>query len=369
MIKPHFLKLACLFFALQLTAQKYEFQTVNDIEALPIISQDQTGTCWSFSTTSFLESEIFRISGKKIDLSEMYNVRQTYTKKAFNYVMRQGKAQFGEGGLNHDIINSAHEFGLMPQAIFGGYTHDTKSYNHSKMVEELTDLLKKYADPSQKLDPEWKNKISKILDDNIGVVNPKFVFEDKKYTPMAFLASTNLPLNDYVTISSFMHEPFYTNFILSIPDNFSNGSYYNLPLDEYMQNIDNAIDKGFTLALDTDVSEITFSGRYGIAVIPNDVADSEIILNEIKPEKVILQDYRQSEFENFDTTDDHLMHIVGKMKDQNGNFYYKVKNSWGTEGSNNGFVYMSVAYMRLKSISVLLHKDGLMANTKEKLKL
>ena len=369
MIKQYFLSLGCMFFVLQITAQKYEFQTVKDIEALPIISQDQTGTCWSFSTTSFLESEIFRISGKKIDLSEMYNVRQTYTKKAFNYVMRQGKAQFGEGGLNHDIINSAREFGLMPQEIFGGYTGNIKTYNHSKMVEELTDLLKKYADPSQKLDPEWKNKVSKILDDNFGVVNPEFVFEDKKYTPMVYLESLKLPLNDYVTITSFTHEPFYSSFILSIPDNFSNGSYYNLPLDEYMQNIDNAIDKGFTLALDTDVSEITFSGRYGIAVIPNDTADAEIILQEIKPERVISSEYRQTEFENFDTTDDHLMHIVGKMKDQNGSFYYKVKNSWGTEGSNNGFVYMSVAFMRLKSISVLLHKDGLMTATKEKLKL
>lgn len=178
------------------------------------------------------------------------------------------------------------------------------------------------------------------------------------------MKSTKLNLDDYVTITSFTHEPVYSKFILNIPDNFANGSFYNLTLDEYIENIDNAIDKGFTLALDADVSETTFSGKNGIAVIPNDINDASIILTEIKPEKTITPEYRQSEFENFNTTDDHLMHIVGKAKDQKGNIYYKVKNSWGTKSGRDGFVYMSVPYMRLKSISVMLHKDGLLKKTK-----
>ena len=186
-------------------------------------------------------------------------------------------------------------------------------------------------------------------------------------SPIEFLKSTKLNLDDYVTITSFTHEPFYSKFILNIPDNFANGMFYNLPLDEYIQNVDNALDKGFTLALDADVSEKTFSGKNGIAVIPNDDNDAPIILTEIKPEKTITPEYRQSEFENYNTTDDHLMHIVGKAKDQKGNIYYKVKNSWGTSSGRDGFIYMSIPYMRLKSISVMLHKEGLLKKTKTNL--
>jgi bleomycin hydrolase len=154
---------------------------------------------------------------------------------------------------------------------------------------------------------------------------------------------------------------------LNIPDNFANGSFYNLPLDEFIQNIDNALDKGFTLALDTDVSEKTFSGKEGIAVVPENETDSNVILTQIKQEKNITPEYRQSEFENFDTQDDHLMHIVGKVADQKGNQYYKVKNSWGTKSGKDGFVYISVPYVRLKAISVMLHKDGLVKKTKSSL--
>ena len=182
---------------------------------------------------------------------------------------------------------------------------------------------------------------------------------------------TQLNMNDYVTITSFTNVPFYKSFILDIPDNFSNGNFYNMPLDEFVQNIDNALDKGFTVALDADVSEKTFSGKNGVAVIPANDSDSAAILTEVKPEKTITPELRQQEFENFNTTDDHLMHIVGKMKDQKGNLYYKVKNSWGsTSGlnvTNGGYIYMSVPYLRLKAISVLVHKNALVATTKKSL--
>ena len=176
-------------------------------------------------------------------------------------------------------------------------------------------------------------------------------------------------MDDYVTISSFSHEPYYSTFVLDVPDNFSNGRFYNLPLDEFIQNIDNALANGYTLALDADVSEKTFSSKNGIAVIPQNMADEKAILTEIKPEMKITTELRQEEFENFNTQDDHLMHIVGQAKDQKGTMYYKVKNSWGTEGSHDGFIYMSVPYMRLKAISVLLHKDALLKKTKSDLKV
>lgn len=368
-MKRNFLSIALLTIAFSAYSQKYEFQTVKDIEATPVISQGQTGTCWSFSSTSFLEAEIIRVSGKQIDLSEMYNVRHTYPKKAWNYVMRQGKAQFGEGGLNHDVINSAKNFGIVPLSAYSGLVGNATIFNHSKMVEELETLLKPYTDPSKKLDPKWKKEVSDILDKHMGADVSEFTFEGKKYTPESFLEMTRLNLEDYVTISSFTHEPFYKKFILDIPDNFAYGSFYNLPLEEFIQNIDNALDNGYTLALDADVSEATFSGKFGIAVVPENESDNNTILKEIKQEKSITPEFRQQEFENFNTTDDHLMHIVGKLKDQKGNIYYKVKNSWGTDNGNGGYVYMSVPYMKLKAISVMVNKNGLGKKTKKELGL
>jgi bleomycin hydrolase len=345
--------------------QTYEFQNVKDIEANPVISQDNTGTCWSFSTTSFLEAEIIRLTGKHIDISEMYNVRNTYPIKAWNYVMRQGKAQFGEGGLGHDVINSARDFGLVPQSIYSGKLSENTTYSHTEMTAVLEAMLKTYVDnPAKKLSPQWKEAINAVLDVYMGKNVTEFTFEGKKYTPKSFMEVTKINTNDYVTISTFTNYPYYKTFLLDIPDNFSNGLFYNLPIDEYVQNIDNAIDNGYTIELDCDVSESTFSGKIGIAVIPDNDADAKAILTEIKPEKNITPEFRQAEFENLDTQDDHLMHIIGKVKDQNGKIYYKVKNSWGTKSGKDGFVYMSVAYIKLKSISVIMHKEALAKKTK-----
>lgn len=371
-MKKNFITIALLSFVFSVSAQKYEFQTSKNIDTEPIISQGITGTCWSFSSTSFLEAEIIRITGKRINLSEMYNVRQTYPKKAWNYVMRQGKAQFGEGGLNHDVINSAKSAGIVPQSIYSGLIDSNTNYDHSKMAAELEALLTKYANPAVKLDPKWKAEVNTVLDQYMGKEVTEFTFEGKKYTPKSFLEMTKLKLDDYVTITSFTNEPFYKTFILDIPDNFSNGSFYNLPLDEFVSNIDNALDKGYTLALDADVSEKTFSSKYGIAVVPEDEQDEKIILTEIRTEKKITPEFRQQEFENFNTTDDHLMHIVGKVKDQKGTTYYKVKNSWGTDAryiGHEGFIYMSIPYLKLKAISVLVHKDALLNKTKKELSL
>lgn len=350
-------------------SQKYEFQTVTDISCTPVTSQGQTGTCWSFSSTSFLEAEIIRTTGKKIDLSEMYNVRHTYPKKAWNYIMRQGHAQFGEGGLNHDVINSAVDFGIVPLSAYPGLVNGQQTLNHGNMVKELETIVKANGDASKKPDPNWQKQVNDILDANMGKDVAEFTYDGKKYTPKSFLEMTGLKMKDYVTITSFTHRPFYTSFILDIPDNFAYGSFYNVPLDEFVKIVDNALAKGFTVALDADVSERTFSGQAGVAVIPENADDSKIILTEIKPEKKVTQELRQTEFENFNTTDDHLMHIVGKLKDQKGNMYYKVKNSWGSDMANGGYVYMSVAYLRLKAISVMINKNALDSAERKKLSI
>jgi bleomycin hydrolase len=363
-MKKHFGLLFIALLSITSYSQKYVFETVENLKALPVISQGSTGTCWSFSTSSFLESEIMRLSGKTIDISEMFFVRNTYLDKAENYVMRQGNAQFGDGGLCHDVINSAKKYGIAMQRDFSGCLAPELNHNHTKLANDLKELVKKVVTDTPLKHPNWKAEYANLLDTNLGKVN-----QIKAISAQDLRIDYKVNLNDYVTITTFTHAPFYSSFILNIPDNFANGSMYNLPLDEYIQNIDNALNKGFTLAIDTDVSEATFSGKYGVAIIPENEADATAIVTEIKPEKTITQDYRQAEFENYNTMDDHLMHIVGKVKDQKGNVYYKIKNSWGTKSGVDGFLYMSVPYMRLKSISVLLHKDGLTKKTKSTLGL
>lgn len=361
-------------FTLNLTAQEtYKFTTDIDLETTPVISQGVTGTCWSFSSTSFFESEIIRLTGKRIDLSEMYQVRNTYPLKAENFIMRQGKAQFGEGGLAHDVINSAANFGLVPEEAFSGLFPGETKYNHAEMSAVLEAMLKTYVDnPGRKLSEKWRDAIDGVLDVYIGKSVESFTFEGKEYTPQTFMAMTKIKPEDYKSITSFTHAPFYSKFILNISDNWSNGRFYNVPLDEMMATLDNALENGFTVDLDCDVSERSFSSKEGMAVIPKNPENSLKALNQIYPEKNITQEYRQKEFENYDTTDDHLMHITGTLHDQNGTKYYKVKNSWGSDKlrvANGGYVYFSEAYMRLKAISITVHKDALPKETSKKLSL
>lgn len=359
-----------LFFA---QAQEYKFTPIVNIECSEVKSQGRTGTCWSFSTSSFIEAEIKRISGKSIDLSEMYTVRNTYPKKAWNYVMRQGKAQFSEGGLAHDVINSIADYGLVPENTFTGLNEDSKNHNHAEMVAVLKGMLNVYIDnPAKNLSPRWKKAVEAVLDIYLGKNITEFTYEGKKYTPKSFRNALGIKANDYLTITSFSHQPYYSNFILNIPDNFSNGSMYNVPLDDFEQTIINALEKGYTVELDTDVSERTFSSKNGLAIIPaNDDKAAESLLS-VRAEKEISQAYRQQEFENYNTTDDHLMHITGMVKDQNGTVYFKTKNSWGSTGDRvkyGGYVYMSSAFIRLKAISVTVHKNALTKDLNKKLDL
>ena len=344
------------------TEQKYEFTTIIDIEASAVKSQGNTGTCWSFSTSSFLESEIFRSTGKMIDISEMYNVRNAYMDKSWNYVMRQGKIQFSEGGLAHDVMNSAQKNGLQPEIAYSGLLGETKKHNHAKIVPELKKVLDDYIknDKNSK-HSNWKVAVDSILTVHLGSPSATFNYEGIEYNSMSFLKMTKIKPNNYVTLTSFLHQPFHTKFVLNIPDNFSNGSFYNIPLDELVDEVDMALQKGYTLALDCDVSEKTFSSKYGVAILPNDMNDTEKSLTYIVKEKNITPEFRQEEYENYNTTDDHLMHLVGLVKDQNGTEYYKVKNSWGGNSDrigNGGYIYMSKAFFRLKTISVMVHKDA-----------
>ncbi len=362
------------FICLSLTAQEaYQFTEMENLETTPVISQGRTGTCWSFSTSSFLESEIIRLTGKSIDLSEMYTVRNTYPLKAQNYIMRQGKAQFSEGGLAHDVINSVRDYGLVPQEAFSGLFATEESHNHAEMVAVLEAMVKTYVDnPGRKLSKKSTKAFDAVLDVYLGKNVTSFTYDGKQYTPQSFAAMTKIDSKDYVTLTSFTHSPFYNQFILNIPDNWSNGMMFNVPLDDMMATVDNALQKGFTIALDCDVSERSFSSKDGVAVVPKDSENIKKALKGVYPEMTISQEYRQDEFENYTTTDDHLMHITGTLKDQNGTKYYKVKNSWGTDekrNANGGYVYFSEAYVRLKTISIMVHKDAVPRSTSNKLNL
>ena len=356
-----------------LAQEPYQFTTVIDLEATPVISQGRTGTCWSFSSTSFLESEILRLTGKQIDLSEMYTVRHTYPKKAENYVMRQGKAQFSEGGLAHDVLRSVAENGLVPQSVYSGLDASENAHNHAELVAVLEAMLSTYVEnPGRSLSPKWRQAVAGVLDVYLGAPVDSFSYEGQQYTPQSFLAMTKIVPSDYVSITSFTHAPFYDEFILNIPDNWSNGRFYNVPLDTFIASIDNALENGFTVELDCDVSERTFSSKDGVAVIPENEADNILALQGAFPQKTITQAFRQQEFERYATTDDHLMHITGVLRDQKGTKYYKVKNSWGTDATRNangGYVYFSEAYMKLKAISITVHQDAIPKQTARKLNL
>jgi bleomycin hydrolase len=362
------LKLLILTLSFSVFAQEYQFQPVIDLEASSVKSQGQSGTCWSFSTTSFLESEIYRLNNREIDIAEMYTVRTTYDKKAWNYVMRQGKTQLSEGGLAHDVLNAVAKEGLVPQSAFTDIFGNNKIYNHSQVVPAIKKILDNYIKNDIHSDyPNWQEAIDSILDKQIGEKPTSFTFDNQTFTPKSFATYLKIKPDDYISITSFTHEKPYSKFVLNIPDNFSNGSFYNVPLDKLVEITINAVKKGYTVALDVDVSEKGFSAKYGVAILPDNLNDLNKSFTEIVKEKNVTATYRQQEFENYNTTDDHLMHITGIVKDQKGNQYFKVKNSWGnnsTRVGNNGYIYMSIPYFRLKTISILLHKDALDSNLK-----
>ncbi len=350
-------------------SQSYNFKTIIDLETTEVISQGNTGTCWSFSTSSFLESEIIRLTNQKIDLSEMYNVRHTYLNKSWNYVMRQGKTQFSEGGLAHDVINSISKHGFVPNHSYTGLINGNKKHDHSILIDTLKTTLDNYIKAPKSFN--WKHDINKILDTYLGNNVENFNYNGTEYTPLSFMKQVKINPKNYITLTSFSHVPYHTNFILNIPDNFSNGTFFNVKLNKLVLIINNALKKGFTIELDCDVSEKSFSPKHGLAIIPADDITIEDALVNISKEKEITQEFRQQEFENYNTTDDHLMHITGLLKDQNGTTYYKVKNSWGKNSkrvNNGGYIFMSEAYLKLKTISVMLHKDALDKKTLKKLR-
>ena len=362
--------------ALNIQAQKnYEFEVDKNLEATLIKNQAQTGTCWAFATASMVESEMLRLGVTDIDLAEMFVVRQIYVEKALNYVRRQGKAQFSQGSLSHDLMNVIKKYGIVPQSAYEGKYADEKAYNHGELEVVLKSMVDAYI-KQKSLSPRWINAIEAVLDTYLGAVPETFTFNGKTYTPKTFAAEVvKINPKDYVEITSYTHHPFYEQFILEIPDNFSNGSYYNVPINELMAIVDNSIAEGYSVGWDTDVSEKTFSSSKGLAIMPEkamggaSTADLKVFFSEPQKEVKVTQALRQSTFESYSTTDDHLMHITGTAKDKNGTTYYIVKNSWGNRGPFEGYIYTSSSYFQLKTVSVMVHKSIIPSEIAQKMGL
>lgn len=344
------------------------------IDHTDVKHQQKTGTCWSYSSISFIESEILRMGKGSHDLSEMYFVYHNYKRKATNYVLKHGKTQFSQGSLNHDVLAVIDQYGVVPQSVYKGDATNSKIYNHSEMEAVLYGFLSALIqNKNGQLSTAWPMAYQGILDAYMGQPATQFTYQEKEYTPQELAKELGIKQEHYVSLTSFSHHPFNTEFILEVPDNWSNGSFYNLPLNDFISALDYALENGFTVAWDADVSEKTWSRKKDIAKWPatpyNELSKEEkkaVFTGNIE-EANVDQAMRQEAFENLTTTDDHLMHIVGTATDQYGNKYYLVKNSWGENREFDGFVYVSEAYMRMKTISFTLHQDGIRSSLRKKI--
>ena len=342
----HFIYLVIFSFSFLNAQDSLHFNNLIRLDVNPVKSQGKTGTCWSYATASFLESELMRMGKGEYDLSEMFVARNVYIEKADNYVRRHGKTNFGEGSLSHDLINTINKYGLIPNSIFNGLVSSNKKHNHAELFSVLDAYLG--AIVSQKNPSNlWKSGYVAILDTYLGEVPVSFEFNGRTYSPKSFAEYLELLPHDYINLTSFTHHPFYENFVLEVPDNWSNGEFYNIPIDEMLNIAKSSLENGFTIAWDADVSNDGFDAKKGIAV----------------EDQLVTQVLKQSHFDNYNVTDDHLMHITGLVEDSNDEkVYFLVKNSWGSDlGFNQykGYVLVSENYFKLNTISIMLHKDAI----------
>jgi len=337
------------------------------IEGTPVKNQYKSGTCWVFSTNSFIESEIMRLGHPKVDLSELFVVRNMYIQKAEHYIRYEGHTNFGSGGEPHDVINTIRQYGLVPFSVYTGMPE-----GQVKPVQnEIDAVLKAMLDamlklPDGKLNPNWKAAFTGALDGYMGTPPAQFTYDGKTYTPQSFARAMGINSDDYVEITSFSHHPYYSQFILEVADNWANQPEYNVPLEDLKRIVDNAIDHNYSVAWASDVSEKGFSFKNGLAIVPeknyDDMAQAERDSMFIgpRPEKGISQAVRQEAFDNLSTTDDHGMQILGTATDQKGFPYYLVKNSWGTDKNDlDGYFYCSIPYFLYKTTAIMVNKRAL----------
>lgn len=361
---------ALLFVALAYAQSPYyEFTMVKSNPTTSVKNQAQTGTCWSFATISFLESEAIKkgTADTSLNLSEMFFVRNEYLRRGADFYYRRGKGRKGPGGVSHQAIFSMEHNGLMTEEAYNGINYDSKTHNHKELQSEFTNLMDEAVKEKKGVPYE---KASTILDKWLGQLPSTLSYKGTEYSPLAFKNKLKLNGEDYVEITSFMHHPYYEQFVLEIPDNYDMASYYNVPLDEFVAIAEEAIMKGYTIAWDADVSETYFAHNNHVAVFApgENIKGEKEGLKKRYLETPVDAISRQRMFEDFTTTDDHLMHITGLVKDQNGVKYFMVKNSWGVS-NGDGYLYVSENYFKAKTIAIMINKDALPKAIRKKLNI
>ena len=360
------------------------------IKTTPVKDQNKTGTCWSFSTVSFFENEILKATGKEVDLSEMFIVHHCYLDKAIKYVRMDGTINFAEGGNTHDVPYVFKNYGALPEEVYSGLNYGEDKHNH----KELITVIRNYMDgvksiPNKKLSTAWFKGLEGILDAYLGVMPEKFTFEGKEYTPRSYWDSFGINVDNYLKFSSFTHHPFYEKFALEVADNWLWGMCYNVKMNELKEITDYALSKGYSVAWAADVSEGGFQWYNGFAILPKERTQADMEGTELArwvklsdkdreaekfefkgpvPEIEVTQEMRQEMFDSHETSDDHGMVIVGTAHDQEGNRYYKVKNSWDTNQVYDGYFYVSEAYFLAKTIDIMVNKDAVPKSVISKLK-
>ena len=385
-MKKLLMSVAVLLLAATTFAQTpgYEFTTIVSHKATPVKDQASTGTCWCFATASFMESELLRMGKGEYDLSEMFIVRQKYMNQMEDNYLRRGKGNIGEGSLAHTFKNAYKQVGIVPEEAYSGLINGNTDHNHGALCRYFKALVDANI-ASKKRTPQYYSLIDNLFDTYLGKLPEKFTYKGKEYTPQSFTESLGLNMDNYIELTSFTHKPYYETFSPEVPDNWENQPMYNLPLDELIEAIDYALNKGYTVCWDGDVSEQGFT-RDGVAVMPDAAKGAELTGSDMArwtgltaadkrkeltskplPEMEITQEMRQTAFDNWETTDDHGMVIYGIAKDQNGKEYFMVKNSWGTSGKYKGIWYASKAFVAYKTMNILVHKDALPKEIAKKL--
>ena len=340
-----------------LAAQQYQFTKVVDNPHTVAKHQGRTGTCWCFATLSLLESELIRMGKEPLDLSVMYTVRGVYKTRYFDNYLRRGKGNLGPGSLSHTATRSVAKYGLMPLSLYPGINYEADVHNHIEL-QGYINAMAEVPIRMRNFNPQAALMLEAALDIYLGEVPETFVYEGKEHTPLSFVSYLGLNMEDYVEITSYTHHPFYQEVPFEVPDNWEHALYYNVPLDEFMAIADHALTQGYTLAWDGTLTK-NFSQKTGLALEPIKEGSDE--------ELDVTQEIRQDMYQTFKSPDDHLMHTTGIVRDQYGVTYYITKNSYGTTGAHDGYIYMSENYFKARGLSYMLHKDAVPKNIRKKL--
>ncbi|WP_369013367.1 aminopeptidase C [Flavobacterium anhuiense] len=355
--------------------ENFKFTEVINLGTTSVKSQGSSGTCWSYSTNSFLESEMIRLGKQPVELSQIYSARNVYVEKGINYVRMHGAITLGDGGALHDVINMYKKYGTVPREVYTGLNYGTDKNKFAEMSALIEGVLAAVVkNPNGELTPNWQKAYAAVIDSYLGKVPDNFTYKGKSYTPQSFAKEVvGINPDDYVEMSSFTNAPYYQKTTMMVPDNWSLDQVYNVKLNDMTDVIDNALKKGYTVAWATDVSEKSFSWKNGVAYVSTKKFDDMTaeekadMFNGPKAEPEITPEMRQAAFDNYTTTDDHGMHIIGLAKDQTGKEYYIVKNSWGETNDYKGFLFVTKNFVKYKTTALLVNKGGIPAEIAKKL--